>query len=113
VTGIAVDTNLDAYVTGVVAADDFPTTAGAYQTMYPGGFVAELNPAGVGAGVFDVSERSQRSLTVHREATAVFPQSIALLPGCASSCAAYVGGYTYATDFPAVNALQDRRCRRM
>ena len=103
-TGIAVDTNLDAYVTGVVAADDFPTTAGAYQTVYPGGFVAELNPAASAlvystflsgpSGAFSPSNNS------------VFPQSIALLPGCASSCAAYVGGYTYATDFPAVNPLQ-------
>ncbi len=103
-TGIAVDTSLDAYVTGVVGADDFPTTAGAYQTSYPGGFVAELNPA-ASALVYSTF-LSGPSGAFSPANNSVFPQSIALAPGCASSCAAYVGGYTYATDFPAINALQ-------
>jgi len=103
-TGIAVDTTLDAYVTGTVGADDFPVTSGAYQTMYPGGFVAELNPAG-SATVYSTF-LSGPSGAFSPSSDSVLPQSIALLPGCASSCAAYVSGYTTATDFPAVNALQ-------
>ena len=103
-TGIAVDTTLDAYVTGTVGADDFPVTSGAYQTMYPGGFVAELNPA-ASAMVYSTF-LSGPSGAFSPSADSVFPQSIALLPGCASSCAAYVSGYTTATDFPAVNALE-------
>jgi len=104
-TGIAIDTKLDAYVTGTVAADDFPVTSGAYQTMYPGGFVAELNPA-ASALVYSTF-LSGPSGAYSPASNSVFPESIALLPGCASSCAAYVSGYTTATDFPAVNALQD------
>jgi hypothetical protein len=104
VTGVAIDTNLDAYVTGTVAADDFPTTSGAYQTSYPGGFVAELNPA-ASALVYSTF-LSGPSGAFSPSNNTVFPQAIALAPGCASTCAAYVSGYTYATDFPAVNALQ-------
>jgi len=45
---IAVDSLGNSYVTGQTAAIDFPTTAGAFQTVYGGGdaFVAKLNPSG-------------------------------------------------------------------
>ena len=33
-------------MTGTVSMEDFPTTTGAYQMIYPGGFASELNPAG-------------------------------------------------------------------
>jgi hypothetical protein len=98
VTGIAVDTNLDAYVTGSVYADDFPTTAGAYQTSYPGGFVSELNPAGT-ALVYSTF-LSGPSGAYSPSSNTVFPQSIAIAKSCASVCAAYVSGYTNAADFP-------------
>ena len=77
-TGIAIDTTLDAYVTGTVGADDFPVTAGAYQTMYPGGYVAELNPAG-SAMVYSTF-LSGPSGAFSPASDSVFPQSIALLP---------------------------------
>src|SRR5439155_7519706 len=48
--GIAVDTNGAAYVTGVTASPDFPTTPGAFQTtgLDEDVFVTKLNPAGNG-----------------------------------------------------------------
>src|SRR5947207_2707210 len=48
-TGIALDAQGDAYVTGYTYSTSFPTTAGALQTTFGGvkdGFVAELNPSG-------------------------------------------------------------------
>ncbi len=50
--GIAVDSSGNAYVTGVTYSDDFPTTAGAFQTTHRGGgysrdaFVTQLNSTG-------------------------------------------------------------------
>src|SRR5207237_5372206 len=47
--GIAVDGAGGAYVTGVTGSADFPTTAGAFDTTYNGGFdafVTRLNAAG-------------------------------------------------------------------
>jgi hypothetical protein len=45
--GIAVDAAGNAYVGGVTASPNFPTTPGAYNTTGPyGGFVTKLNPAG-------------------------------------------------------------------
>ena len=48
--GIAVDTAGNAYVTGLTQSGDFPTTAGAVQPTFGGGFfntfVAKLNPSG-------------------------------------------------------------------
>jgi hypothetical protein len=104
ITGIALDTSLDAYVTGTVGADDFPTTSGAYQTTYPGGFVTELNPAG--SALVYSTFLSGPSGAFSPGSNTVFPQSIVITPACASACAVYVGGYTSATDFPAINAIE-------
>ncbi|MBS1807092.1 MAG: SBBP repeat-containing protein [Acidobacteria bacterium] len=49
-TGIALDANGNAVVTGTTASSDFPTTAGAYQRTLSNGdaFVAKLNATGSG-----------------------------------------------------------------
>ena len=46
--GIALDTSSNAYVTGFTASTNFPTTPGAFQTVFTGGdaFVAKLDPTG-------------------------------------------------------------------
>jgi hypothetical protein len=55
ITGIAVDTSDDAYVSGYTSDISFPTTPGTWQTgpksdplQSPTGFVTKLNPAGAG-----------------------------------------------------------------
>jgi hypothetical protein len=103
-TSVQVDGAGDAYVTGSALADDFPTTSGAYQTSYPGGFVSELNPAG--SALIYSTFLSGPSGAFSPSSDSVYPQDIAIPSGCASNCAAYISGYTYTTDFPAINALQ-------
>ncbi len=49
--GVAVDSAGNAYMTGFTASSNFPTTAGAFDTTYNGGydaFVAKLNASGSG-----------------------------------------------------------------
>jgi beta-propeller repeat-containing protein len=48
-TGIAVDSDGNAYITGNASSDNFPTTLGAFQPTYSGhgdAFVTKLNPTG-------------------------------------------------------------------
>jgi len=102
--GIAVDGQAtpNAYVTGTVDYDDFPTTAGAYQTDYPAGFVTKLSTDGSS----EVYSTFLGGPSSYAGGNIVVPWSLALPYGCASSCAAFVSGYTSTTDFPAINALQ-------
>ncbi|MEP7289163.1 MAG: SBBP repeat-containing protein [Chloroflexota bacterium] len=93
--GIAVDSSGNAYVTGFTQSTNFPTTAGAYQTVSASSlnaFVTKLNAAGsalvystyLGGNGFDVG----KGIAVD------------------SSGNAYVTGYTYSTNFPTANAFQ-------
>jgi hypothetical protein len=98
---VAVDSSKDAYVTGdAIGADDFPTTPGAYQTSYPDGFAMELNPTGglVYSTFLSGPSGASRSNLVN-------PASIALEPGCASACPAYIAAVTSAADFPVINGV--------
>jgi hypothetical protein len=103
---VAVDGQGDAYLTGAVYADDFPTTPGAYQTAYPGGFVSELNPAGT--ALIYSTFLSGPSGAFSPASNTVTPQQIVIPSGCASACAATIAGWTYAADFPAIDALQSQ-----
>jgi Big-like domain-containing protein/beta-propeller repeat-containing protein len=87
--GIAVDASGAAYVTGYTYSTNFPTTPGAFQTIFGGGadaFVTKLNPAG-NALVYS---------------TYLGGNSLDVAQGIAvdASGAAYVTGYTYSTNFP-------------
>ncbi len=99
---LALDTSGDAYLTGYATVSDFPTTSGAYQTSYPGAFAAELNTTGTSL-IYSTFLAGPSSVATPSEAQ---PQGIALLPGCASACSAYVSGYTAATDFPVLSPVQ-------
>jgi Beta-propeller repeat/HYDIN/CFA65/VesB-like, Ig-like domain len=94
-TGIAVSSSGDAYVVGTTTSSNFPTTTGAFQTIYGGNgdaFVTQLNSSG-NAIVYS------SYLGGHG---ADFGQAIAV----DTSGNAYVTGSTQSNDFPAVNALQ-------
>ncbi len=99
--GIAVDGGGNAYVTGTVGYEDFPTTAGAYQTSYPGGFVTKLN-AGGATEAYSTFLGGPSSVSGND----VLPSSISLANGCSSACDAYVSGFTSTLDFPAFDAIQ-------
>jgi hypothetical protein len=96
--GIAVDGSGNAYVTGTTSIYDFPTTAGAFQTNFPGAFASELNAAG-SALVFSTFLGGSSGVQVT-------PTDIAIPAGCASACSATVAGFTAATDYPVVNPIQ-------
>ena len=104
---IAVDGQFNAYVTGTVGFADFPTTAGAYQTSYPGGFVTKLNPAG-SAEVFSTFLGGPSS-----NSSMVVPLSLAITPGCPATspsvvnCNVYVAGWTGAADYPTVDPIEN------
>ncbi len=94
--GIAVDSTGNAYVTGLTSSTDFPTTAGAFQTVYGGGnsdvFIAKLNPAG---SALVYSTYLGGSDSENGAGIAVD-----------SSDNANIGGETCSANFPTANAFQ-------
>jgi len=96
--GIAVDGSGDAYLTGTVGIEDFPTTTGAFQVIFPTGFASALNAAGSGLVYSTFLSGPNQILT---------PTDIAIEPGCVSACNAFVVGYTGENDLTLVNPIQD------
>ncbi len=96
-SGIAVDSNGNAFITGKTSSTDFPTTTGAYQTSLHGTtnvFVTELNPTGTAL----VYSTYLGGLTGNGDtgfAIAIDAQGDA-----------YVTGLTTSSNFPTVNAIQ-------
>ena len=96
--GITVDGTGDAYVAGTTAVEDFPTTTGAFQVIYPGSFASELNAAGSGLVYSTFLNGAMETTT---------PTDIAIEPGCTSACEAFVTGYTSEDDLSLTLPLQD------
>ena len=101
--GIAVDGNGNAYITGTTQSNDFPTTSGALQTTYHGGFdafVTKIDPGQIGAASLIWS-------TYLGGSGLDFGRGIALGFGAASGNRdIYVAGITGSSDFPTRNAPQ-------
>ncbi|WP_196305245.1 DUF7948 domain-containing protein [Metabacillus sediminilitoris] len=88
--GIAVDTEGNAYVTGVTSSLDFPTSPGAFQTTSDGfqdAFVTKLNPTGSALVYSTFLGGTQNS-----------DQGISIAVDAAGN--AYVTGFTLSADFP-------------
>jgi hypothetical protein len=96
VTGIALDSSNNAYVTGITVSSDFPVTSGAFQTTQPGtgdnGFVTEIKADG--------------SAKLYSTYLGGSGTNDALGIAVDSAGEAYVTGNTSSSDFPTVNAAQ-------
>jgi hypothetical protein len=87
--GIAVDAAGNAYVTGQTTSADFPTTAGAFQTVLAGAnnaFVAKLNATG-----------SALAYSTYLGGSSIDQGSAIAVDGGGN---AYVAGFTYSANFP-------------
>ncbi len=97
---IAVDSSGAAYVTGLAGFSDFPTTPGAFDTSFNGGyldaFVVKLNGAG--------------SALIYATFLGGSGDDYGLGIGVDSSGAAYVTGLTYSPDFPTTPGAFDTTC---
>lgn len=97
---VAVDGSGAAYVAGAVVDDDFPVTAGAYRTDYPGGFALKLSADG-GNLVYSTFLGGPSGAS-----GGVNPTSVAIAPGCASNCSLAIAGTTTTSDFPLIAPMQ-------
>jgi len=96
VTGLALDSSNNTYVTGITVSSNFPTTSGAFQTAQTGtgdnGFVTEIKADG-----------STKIYSTYLGGNGV---SDALGVAVDSAGEAYVTGTTNSTAFPTVDAAQ-------
>jgi hypothetical protein len=101
VGGIAVDSSFSAYVTGITSATDFPTTAGAFQTV----FGASVD---IGTAFITKLSADGSSLVYSTFLGGDYGENVLVTgPGGAialdSANDAYVTGDTYSSDFPTKN----------
>jgi hypothetical protein len=108
-SGIAIDTvtsgTPSAYVSGWIYGngEDFPTTAGAYQVSYAGGFAVKLS----GDGTTELySTFLSGPSGFNTSAVDAYP-TLAVPVGCASNCNAYITGRTNSSDWPTINPIQN------
>jgi beta-propeller repeat-containing protein len=74
-SGIAVDADGNAYVTGGTASSDFPTTPGAFETGTRRGFVSKLNPSGT-ALVYSTTSLGGSAIAVDADGNAYLTGSV-------------------------------------
>jgi hypothetical protein len=104
-TGIAVDNNKNAYVTGNTSSSDFPTTANATQATLKGGndaFVTEISASAASLAFSTFLGGSQN------ENTNTGGGNLAVLGAIAVDSAGaniYVAGNTVSSDFPATTGV--------
>ncbi len=93
--GIAIDSTGSAYVTGLTTGN-FPTTSGAFQTIYGGGirdaFVTKLNPAG--------------SALIYSTYMGGSGDDVGFGISVDTLANAYVAGFTTSTNFPTASPIQ-------
>jgi hypothetical protein len=102
VADMTLDAGANVYVTGSVAEDTFPTTAGAYNEKYAGGFASKLSADGTTLlySTFLGGPSSYAS-------NSVTPTGISIPAGCAANCAAIIAGTTTTGDFPLIQPVQN------
>ncbi len=91
-SGLAIDSSGSAYVVGITTANDFPTTAGAFDTTFSGAqygdsFITKFNPSGSALVYSSFIGGDSQGATAYGVAVD-------------GSGAAYVTGYTGSADFP-------------
>ena len=99
-SGVAINAQGDAYITGSTSSTDFPTTPGAFQTTNLGNgeaaFLSEMDPA-LSKLVF--------SSYIGSNPQNAYGNSFATGIALDAQGDAYIAGYTNAPSFPLVNAL--------
>ncbi len=101
---IAVDGSGAAYIAGVTASSDFPTTSGVFQTVFGGGnsdaFIAKLDPTKAGSASLVYSTYLGGS---GDDSLIAFPWGLLAVDNLGN---AYVTGGTTSTNFPTVHPVQ-------
>jgi len=97
VTGIALDSSNNAYVSGITVSSDFPTTTGAFQTT---------EPSTTGDNGFVAAIKADGSAKIYSTYLGGSGTNDALAIAADSAGEAYVTGDTNSSTFPVLNATQ-------